>query len=142
VTISASGNHAGSWVSPVSAIASSEWRGRYSAENAIDGNKYTSWISETYDGPPNWIRFDMGATKTVSKVRTRALPYYCPMTLDVQVSDDASDWTTVVSDFTISKEDSTVEIAFDKTNARYIRLWETAFRRYRGTCTEMEVYVE
>lgn len=141
VTIVVNESFNGSWVSPVDAIASSVYSTRLSADKAIDGSRYTHWIAKTYAGPPEWIQLDMGSINTVSKVRMWTLAYYRPITLDVHVSNDASRWMTVVSNFTIAKEDGVVEISFDQTNARYVRLWETAYCRNRGMCTEVEVFV-
>nr|QNO44024.1 hypothetical protein PGDBFPMD_00001 [Methanosarcinales archaeon ANME-2c ERB4] len=78
--------------------------------------------------------------KRVSKVR--AIIYYkdVPMTLDVQVSNDAANWETVVSGVTITEGGTFVKIPFAQTDVRYIRLHETGFARMYGQCTEFDVY--
>ena len=130
----------GEWVSPVGAIASSSLNKNRAPGNAIDDNAKTYWCSSRDDGPPCWIQFNLGEIKTISKVR--AIIYYkdVPMTLDVQVSNDAANWETVVSGATITKGDTFVELPFAQTDARYIRLHETSFARMYGQCTEFDVY--
>ena len=130
----------GSWVNPVAATASSYYSSTYAPTNAIDDNTGTRWFTTRYDGPPCWIQFDLGSTKPISKVR--AIIYYkdIPMTLDVQVSNDAANWNTVVSGATITEGGTFVEIPFAQMNARYVRLHETGFARMYGQCTEFDVY--
>jgi hypothetical protein len=140
VAITVTGSTTGTWVNPVDATASSYYSSTYAPEKAIDDNTATRWFTTRYDGPPCWIQFDLGSVKQVSKVR--AIIYYkdVPMTLDVQVSNDAANWETVVSGFTITEGGTFVEIPFAQTNARYIRLHETGFARMYGQCTEFDVY--
>ncbi len=130
----------GGWVNPVDAIASSSLNKNRAPGNAIDDNAKTYWCSSRDDGPPCWIQFNLGEIKTISKVR--AIIYYkdVPMTLDVQVSNDAANWGTVVSGATITEGGTFVEIPFAQTDARYIRLHETSFARMYGQCTEFDVY--
>ena len=140
VTITVTGSTTGTWVNPVAATASSYYSSTYAPTKAIDDNTGTRWFTTRYDGPPCWIQFDLGSVKQVSKVR--AIIYYkdVPMTLDVQVSNDAANWNTVVSGATITEGGTFVEIPFAQTNARYIRLHETGFARMYGQCTEFDVY--
>jgi len=63
-----------------------------------------------------------------------------PMTLDVQVSNDAANWETVVSGATITEGGTFAELPFAQTDTRYIRLHETSFARMCGQCTEFDVY--
>jgi len=140
VTAIESGSTTGTWVNPVAATASSYYSSTYAPAKAIDDNTGTRWFTTKYDGPPCWIQFDLGSTKPISKVR--AIIYYkdVPMTLDVQVSNDAANWNTVVTGFTVTEGGTFVEIPFAQTNARYIRLHETGFARMYGQCTEFDVY--
>jgi len=62
--------------------------------NALDGDEATRWSSEYSDD--QWIYVDLGSTKTVTDVKldwqqANGKDY------DIQVSDDASKWTTVRS---------------------------------------------
>ena len=142
LTITVTESTAGGWISPVNAKASSEHSVGYRATNAIDDNTGTRWFTTYNGGPPAWIEFDLGDTKSINKVR--AMIYYrdVPMTLDVQVSNDAENWNTVVSQFIITEGSTFAEIPFDQTvNARYVRLYETKFARMYGQCTEFDVYV-
>nr|QNO47026.1 hypothetical protein LBHKAHFG_00007 [Methanosarcinales archaeon ANME-2c ERB4] len=128
-----------SWINPVAATASSYY-GKYVPTNAIDDNTRTHWFTEQYVVPPCWIQFDLGSTKLISKVRVIIYHRDVPMTLDVQVSNDAANWETVVSGAIITESGTFVEIPFAQTDARYIRLHETDFPRMYGQCTEFDVY--
>ena len=130
----------GLWVSPVAAVVSSFCHDRYAPRLAIDGYTETHWFSKENDGSP-WIQLDMGRRKAVSGVRMMVTGSDVPMTLDVQTSNDASTWTTVVSGFTITEGKTFTEIMFAQTEARYVRLLETSLNREYGTCTEVNVYV-
>ena len=141
VTITVTESAAGSWVTPVAAVACSIYNSNCAPEKAIDNNIWTKWVSRRYDGPPCWIWFDMGDTKTMSKVRILIDSYGVPMTLDVQVSDDTLNWETVASDFTVTQSYTFVEIPFAQTKARYVKLWETSFATDLGRCSEVDVYV-
>ncbi len=132
----------GEWINPVAATASSYYSSSYLPTKAIDDNTSTRWFTERYDGPPCWIQFDLGSTKQISKVRVRIYYKDVPMTLDVQVSNDATNWETAVPDFIITEGSAFVEIPFTaQKNARYIRLYETALTRMYGQCTEFDAYV-
>jgi PKD repeat protein len=140
VVITVTESTVGDWVNPVDVIASSSLNKNRAPENAIDDNAKTYWCSSRDDSPPCWIQFNLGEIKTISKVR--AIIYYkdVPMTLDVQVSNDAANWETVVSGATITEGGTFVELPFAQTDARYIRLHETGFARMYGQCTEFDVY--
>ncbi len=140
VTIEVTRPEDGSWVSPVAATASSTYRNSFAPEKAIDGRMDTSWFSEQHTALPCWIQFDLGETLTVSKVRTVIFNKDVPITLDVQVSTDGTDWTTVAADFTITEADTFVTIPCNPANTRHVRLWETELGRTYGQCTEFEVY--
>ena len=141
VAITVTESTIGSWVNPVNATASSEYSSAHAPENAIDDNTATHWFTIGYEGPPCWIQFDLGSVEQVSKVRAIIYHKEIPMTLDVQVSNDAENWETVVANFTITEGGTFVEILFAQTDARYIRLHETGFARMYGQCTEFDVYV-
>ena len=130
----------GSWVSPVAATASSTHNDKYAPEKAIDGSMDTCWFSERHTALPCWIQFDLGETAIVSKVRTVIFGKDVPITFDVQVSTDGTDWTTVAADFTITEADTYITVPCDPANARYVRLQETALSGAHGQCTEFEVY--
>ncbi len=140
VTITVTGSGVGSWVSPVAATASSAYSNSYAPEKAIDGRTDTYWFSERHTTVPCWIQFDLGETTTVSKVRTVIFNKDVPITFDVQVSTDGTDWMTVAADFTLTEADTFVTVPCNPANARYVRLQETALGRIYGQCTEFEAY--
>ncbi|MEE4546247.1 discoidin domain-containing protein [Streptomyces sp. V4-01] len=91
------------------------------ASNAIDGNLSSRW-SGAGDGV--WIRFDLGSVATVNSV---ALAWYDgdsrKSTFDVQLSQDGSAWTTVLSRATSSGTTLNLETyAFTGGQARYVRI--------------------
>lgn len=89
--------------------------------NAIDGNLSTRW-SGSGDGV--WLRLDLGSVNTVGSV---ALAWYDGdtrrSTFDVQLSQDGSAWSTVLSRVTSSGTTLSPE-TYDFTDgqARYVRI--------------------
>ncbi|MEU6405774.1 discoidin domain-containing protein [Streptomyces sp. NPDC046985] len=89
--------------------------------NAIDGNLSTRW-SGAGDGV--WIRFDLGSVTTVDSV---SLAWYDGdsrrSTFDVQLSQDGSTWSTVLSRATSSGATRSLETYdFADGPARYVRI--------------------
>ncbi len=127
-------------INPVGAIASSYYNDRYMPTNAIDGNMKTHWFTRMYDASP-WIQFDIGSRKWINSVQATIFCRDVPMTLDVQVSNDAKSWDTIVSDFTIVDGSIPVKIQFDtQVYTRYVRLYETDYARVYGQCSDFSVY--
>jgi F5/8 type C domain len=91
------------------------------AANAIDGDLSTRW-SGAGDGV--WIRFDLGSVTTVDSV---SLAWYDgdsrQSTFDVQLSQDGSAWSTVLSRATSSGTTLSPETyGFTGGPARYVRI--------------------
>lgn len=88
--------------------------------NTVDGSLATRWSAQ---GDGQWIRFDLGATKTVTSVK---IAFYNgdvrTSTFDVQTSPDGTAWTNRGS-FTSSGTSLALE-TFNSTDAsaRYVRL--------------------
>lgn len=88
--------------------------------NTVDANLATRWSA---NGDGQWIRFDLGSTKTVTQVK---IAFYNgdtrTSTFDVQTSPDGSTWTTRGS-FTSSGTSTALE-TFNSTDAsaRYVRI--------------------
>jgi hypothetical protein len=88
--------------------------------NTVDGSLATRWSAS---GDGQWIRYDLGSTKTVSLVK---IAFYNgdvrTSTFDVQTSSDGMTWTTRGS-FTSSGTSLNLE-TFDSTDAsaRYVRV--------------------
>ena len=64
------------------------------AGNAVDGNAGTRWSSQFSD--PQWISIDLGQTYNLSRVRLNWEEAY-GKAYQIQVSRDATNWTSVYS---------------------------------------------
>jgi hypothetical protein len=118
------------------AAASSVETAALSANLAFDGNTGTRWASAYAD--PQWLRVDLGATTSITRVVLRWEAAY-GSAYQIQVSNDAANWTTIRS---VTGGDGGVD---DLTglvgSGRYVRMNGTT----RGTSWgyslwEMEVY--
>ena len=127
------------WRTPLSATASSEYSNQYRAANALDGNTTTAWYSRQI-APPHWITFDLGGIKCIDEVRTFHMFLYLPLTMDVQVSNDASTWTTVAAAWNLSGGTGWHNRTFTPVSGRYIRLYQTAVTLQLGNCVEFEAH--
>jgi hypothetical protein len=103
---------------------SSTESGSYGPENAVDGSTSTRWSSEFDD--PEWIYVDLGEELTITAVRLNWEAAY-GSAYQIQVSNNASDWTDVYS--TSSGNGGIDDIDFADVNARYVRMYGTG----RGT---------
>ena len=106
------------------AFASSVENSWLPAGSAFDGNGGTRWGSAHSD--PQWIYVDLGSAKSVSKVILNWETAY-GKAFQIQVSNDASKWTTVWS--TTNGGGGNQTITFPTTSARYVRMYGTQ----RGT---------
>jgi hypothetical protein len=93
------------------------------ASAAVDGNAATRWSSAF--GDPQWLQVDLGARATLSQVVLSWEAAYA-RSFQVQVSDNASTWTTVFS--TTTGTGGTQSLAVTGSG-RYVRMNGTA----RGT---------
>ncbi|WP_405109450.1 DUF1996 domain-containing protein [Micromonospora sp. NBC_01405] len=98
------------------ATASSTENGGTPAANAVDGNNGTRWGSAFSD--PQWLRIDLGATATVSRVVLRWEAAYA-RAFTVQTSADGNAWTTVYS--TTTGPGGTQDLAVSGSG-RYVRV--------------------
>ncbi|MBN1413233.1 MAG: glycoside hydrolase family 88 protein [Spirochaetales bacterium] len=119
-----------------SAVSSSNENASFPANYAVDGNPGTRWSSAFSD--PQWIYIDLGASYPVGRV-TLAWEAAYGQAYEIQVSGNASSWTTVYS--TTSGDGGTDNISFTTASARYVRMYGTA----RGTewgysLWEFEIY--
>ncbi len=104
--------------------------------NIYDG-KYdgTGARLELARGSSAWITFDLGEAKTVNRVdvypmgKTDRCGVYYPKTLEISVSADGKNWTTVASGDDFDARIKKVPVfRFDDVTARYVRLDMTAAR--------------
>ncbi|MGI5238370.1 discoidin domain-containing protein [Dactylosporangium sp. CA-139066] len=103
--------------------------------NAVDGNAATRWGSLYAD--PQWIAVDLGATRTVNRVRLNWEAAY-GKAYQIQTSNDGTTWTTVGSTTT---GDGGIDDLGVTGSGRYVRVYATQ----RGTqwgysLWELEVY--
>jgi beta-glucosidase len=101
------------------ATASSVENGGTPAANAVDGNAGTRWSSAFSD--PQWLQVDLGATAAVDQVVLQWETAYATA-YQIQVSDNATNWTTIYS--TTSSTGGTQTLAITG-NGRYIRVLGT-----------------
>ena len=98
------------------ATASSLENASFPASNAVDGNTGTRWSSAFSD--PQWIQVDLGSTQSICQVvlqwETASGKAY-----QIQVSNDASTWTTIFSTTTGPGGTETLSVS---GSGRYIRM--------------------
>lgn len=104
--------------------ASSSKAADVKAENAVDGSLNTRWGSNYSD--PQWIYVDLGASKSIQEVHLHWESAY-GKEYQIQVSDDAKNWTTVYN--TTTGDGGVDKISFAPVNARYVQMYGTK----RGT---------
>jgi beta-glucosidase len=102
---------------------------------AVDGNTGTRWSSAFSD--PQWIRVDLGSTRTINRVVLRWEAAF-GRSYQIQTSDDGNTWTTI---FSTTTGDGGVDDLTVSGSGRFIRMNGTA----RGTqwgysLWEFEVY--
>jgi chitosanase len=106
-------------------------------DKAVDGDAGTRWGSE--EGiDPQWISIDLGASRSVARVRLRWETAF-GRSYRVQVSNDAASWDTVYE--TADGDGGVDDLAGLSGSGRFVRLYGTA----RGTkwgysLYEFEVY--
>src|SRR6185437_8576727 len=102
------------------AAASSTENAGTPASAAFDGNSGTRWSSQFSD--PQWIRVDLGATATLSRVVLQWEAAYA-RAYQIQTSDDDATWRTIYS--TASGTGGTQDLTVTGTG-RYVRMYGTA----------------
>lgn len=104
-----------------SAVTASTYTSSYVPANTVDGSLATRWAGK---GDGVWITYDLGAINTVNYVN---IAWYQGTTrvytFDLQVSSDASTWTTLLTGQTTSGATNSLETYhFTATNGRYVRV--------------------
>jgi uncharacterized protein YndB with AHSA1/START domain len=102
------------------ATASSTENASFPAANAVDGNTGTRWSSAFTD--PQWIQVDLGSTVTVCQVVLQWEAAYATA-YQIQVSANASSWTTIFSTSTGTGGTQTLNLS---GTGRYLRMNGTA----------------
>ncbi|MCW2641681.1 MAG: coagulation factor 5/8 type protein, partial [Dactylosporangium sp.] len=105
------------------------------ASAAVDGNTGTRWSSAFSD--PQWLQVDLGGTATISQVVLQWEAAYAS-TFQIQVSSDASTWTSVYSTTTGTGGTQTLNVS---GTGRYVRVYGTArATAYGYSLWEFQVY--
>jgi hypothetical protein len=115
------------WISPSkfsvgsAAVTASAYTSTYVPANTVDGSLATRWAG---NGDGVWIRYDLGASKTVSSVKLGWFSGTARVyTFDVQLSTDGTTWTTVLNHQTSSGTTTALETYdFADAAARYVRV--------------------
>ncbi|MFI6318109.1 discoidin domain-containing protein [Nonomuraea sp. NPDC050556] len=119
------------------ATASSTESSSYGAANAVDGSATTRWASAE-GSDPQWLRVDLGATYTISRVSLSWEAAY-GKAYQIQVSPDGTTWTTIAS--TTTGDGGTDELTGLTGSGRYVRMNGTARgTSYGYSLFEMQVY--
>jgi hypothetical protein len=103
------------------ATASSLESGQFPASAAVDGSTSTRWSSVWSD--PQWLQVDLGSTQSICQV---VLDWQNPAdatAFQIQVSPDATNWTTIYSTTTSTGGNQTLSVT---GSGRYIRMYGTA----------------
>src|SRR5256714_6484915 len=117
------------------ATASSAENAGTPASAAVDGNSGTRWSSAFSD--PQWLQVDLGARATLTQVNLNWEAAYATA-FQIQVSDNATTWTTVYSTTTGTGGNQTVTVT---GTGRYVRMFGTARATpYGYSLWELEMY--
>jgi hypothetical protein len=109
-------------------------------QNTIDNNLSTRWSSQ---GDGQWIRYDLGSSKTVGYV---SVAFHQgdirTTTFDIQVSTDGSVWSTVASNIVSTQTLSQMQYDFTDTVGRYVKIVGHGNSSGNGwnSITEVDIY--
>ncbi|MFI5730984.1 discoidin domain-containing protein [Kribbella sp. NPDC051587] len=98
------------------ATASSSENAVFGAASAVDGDPGTRWSSAF--GDPQWLQVDLGTSATISQVQLSWEAAYATA-FQIQVSADASNWTTVNTTTNGAGGNQTLNVS---GTGRYVRL--------------------
>jgi hypothetical protein len=89
---------------------------------AFDGDLGTRWASASSD--PQWIQVDLGATKTITEIKLYWYQY-AGSNYTLQVSNDASTWTTLQTVTGNNTTGSWLDYPISNASGRYVRMYGT-----------------
>ncbi len=101
------------------ATASSAENAGTPASAAVDGNAGTRWSSAF--GNPQWLQVDLGASRTVCRVRLQ-WEAAAAKAYQIQTSDDGTNWTSVYSTTAGTGGTETLDVT---GTGRYVRMYGT-----------------
>lgn len=123
------------WARTGTATASSTSYSNY-ASRAIDGSTSTYWRSSS--SGTQWLRVDLGSSKSVSKVVVDWSGSYYARSYRIETSTDGSNWT---SHYSTSSGTSGIKThTFSAVSARYVRLYCTSANYSNYRVDELEVW--
>jgi poly(beta-D-mannuronate) lyase len=138
-TFSAPGGTTAKFAIPGSSVIASGDDGNVPA-NTVDGDLGTRWSAS---GDGQWIRYDLGATKTVQLIKIAWLNGDSRVyRFDLQTSNDAATWTTLASGLSSSGASTALQ-TFDltDTSARYVRyVGHGSSANLWNSLTEVEIW--
>jgi hypothetical protein len=105
---------------------------------AFDGDLGTRWASASSD--PQWIQVDLGATKTINDIKLYWYQY-AGSNYTLQVSSDASTWTTVSIVSSNNTTGAWLDYPVSNASGRYVRMYGTTRNTTNGySLEEFQVY--
>ena len=107
-------------VEPIDASALASTDDGNVADNILDGSLDTRWSA---NGSGQWVRLDLGSEQTLNNVQLAFFKGDARQGIfSIEVSNDDSNWTTIVDETTSSGSSLDLEtFAFNETTARYVR---------------------
>jgi beta-glucanase (GH16 family) len=118
------------------AVASSEQSGTYTARRATDGNPASRWSSAHSDN--QWISVDLGSRFAINRVKLSWESAYAT-SYSVQMSDDATNWTTIYS--TTTGNGGVDDLAGLTGAGQYVRIYcAQRATQWGSSLWEIEVY--
>jgi len=124
----------------VTSITASEYEDPNVPANTQDKSLQTRWSAPGYDG--DWIKYDLGATKTVAYVK---IAWYLgdqrTADFDIDISTNDSDWTQVYSSSSNGTSTALQQYDFTDVGARYVRV--TGYgnsENHWNSITEVEIH--
>jgi len=136
-----SSSQARSWQAN-SAVADSIFGAGYEANMAIDGNSATRWASgvAANTGVDHWIYADLGTAQNLSKFSINWEAAWSTSFV-LQVSNDATNWTTASSNFNGATASPFQTYNFNaNTNGRYVRVYSDTGFTNLVSLWEMQAY--
>jgi hypothetical protein len=120
------------------ATASSMEGSGFEAAKAVDGNLSTRWASVEPATSAQWMYVDLGNAASINRVVLKWETAYAK-SYQVQVSNDASTWTSIFS--TITGNGATDDLTGLSGSGRYVRVYATVRgTSYGYSLWEFEVY--
>ncbi len=119
--------------------AASSTSGSNAASRAVDGSTSTYWRSGSLSSTTvAWLRVDLQSPQNLNRVVVKWRSTYYAIDYQIQVSNNASSWTSVFS--TTSGNGGNDDISFTAVSARYVRVNMTENNRSSERINEFEVY--